>query len=364
MNANSQHILLIEDNEDHRILIERHLQHAKEEFVITHVGSLEEARDVLSKEAFLAILLDLNLPDARGLEGLMAIFDLNVTLPIVVLTSLNDEATALDALHHGAQDYIRKDEMSPQLLSRSIRYSIERRRTEDALYESNDKLRRSNEALEQFAYVVSHDLKAPLRGIKQLAIWIEEDAGDVLSGNVKSYLNKMQGRVSRMETMISDILTYSRIGQENMEAEVVNPETLIQDILALLSIPEYIAIHVEGDVSEMKLAKTPFKLVVRNLIDNAIKHHDKENGTIWITLTMKGAAIEIEVKDDGPGIDPEHHERIFKMFTMLKPKDVVEGSGMGLAMVKKTLDHYKGTIHLDSEEGKGTSFRVTWPAAK
>lgn len=233
---------------------------------------------------------------------------------------------------------------------------------EQRVTERTAELERSNRELDQFAYVASHDLKTPLRGIHNLATWIAEDAGAVLPEPSIEHLVKLRGRVQRMERLLDDLLAYSRVGRREGKAETVQVKALLEEVIYLLAPPDGFTIHLPSDLPTIVTPHTPLELVFRNLIGNAIKHHQQPaQGRIDIGAQDVGNYIEFCVRDNGPGIDPQHHERIFGMFQVLRPRDEIEGSGMGLAIVKKAVEHRKGTIRLQSALGRGTTVYFTWP---
>jgi PAS domain S-box-containing protein len=236
-----------------------------------------------------------------------------------------------------------------------------RKYAEAALAHQAQELARSNAELEQFAYVASHDLKAPLRAIDHLAQWIAEDVQEALPDASRKDLALLRQRVDRMGELLDSLLAYSRIGRDQNETEVIDMRCLIQSILSLLEIPETFTISVASDLPVLPVPKAPVELVLRNLIGNALKHHDRADGRLEISWRDLGDAVEVIVADDGPGISPAYHTQIFQMFQTLKPRDQVEGSGMGLALVKKTVEHHGGTIRVESEEREGARFCLTWP---
>jgi signal transduction histidine kinase len=222
-------------------------------------------------------------------------------------------------------------------------------------------LERRNQELDQFAYVASHDLKAPLRGIDHLASWIIEDAGEELSEPSKRHLATLRSRVKRMDSLLNDLLIYSRA--DRLDSRVVSVDTgaLINDVIELLAPPENVTIVVQKDMPAIMTSRAPLELVFRNLIDNAIKHHHRPEGWIWISAREIDGYIEFSVADDGPGIAEKFHDRIFQMFQTLQPRDRVEGSGMGLAVVKKVVEGQGCKVWVDSIEGSSSTFRFTWP---
>lgn len=225
------------------------------------------------------------------------------------------------------------------------------------------KLKESNEELERFAYIASHDLKAPLRAIDNLSKWIEEDLGEAIEGESREYMDLLHLRVHRMEKLLDDLLQYSRIGHkmDKTYEELIGGDELMADILSLVNAPKSFEINFSQAFSTIKVYRMPLQQILYNLISNAIKHHDKEKGHVKVDVKEKGNFYEFCVEDDGPGIPKAYHEKIFEMFQTLKPRDEVEGSGIGLAIVKKTIKLQGGELFLESEEGKGSHFRFTWP---
>lgn len=222
-------------------------------------------------------------------------------------------------------------------------------------------LERSNEELDQFAYVASHDLKAPLRHIDQLATWIVEDAGLVLPAVSQKHLSQLRQRVKRMERLLDDLLTYARIGRTDGEAEEVAVSALLDDIIYLLAPPTGLVIE-KGEMPTLHTVRTPLALVFRNLLGNAIKHHHQPTqGLIRILGKAQGDFVKFYIQDNGPGIEPQYHERIFGMFQTLQSRNQNEGSGMGLAIVKKAVEQQGGTIAIESARDQGTTFSFTWP---
>lgn len=229
--------------------------------------------------------------------------------------------------------------------------------------ERTAELERSNRELDQFAYVASHDLKAPLRAIVNLANWITEDAGALLPPPSQEHLNKLGGRALRMERLLDDLLEYSRIGRRDGAVERVEVAGLLQDTVDLLAPPPGFKLILGSELPTLYTLRTPLALVFRNLIGNAIKHHHQPaKGTVSISAKSEAdSLITFCVSDNGPGIEPQYHERIFGLFQTLHPRDEVEGSGIGLAIVKKAVEARGGTIQVKSTLGNGTTFYFTWP---
>lgn len=214
--------------------------------------------------------------------------------------------------------------------------------------------------LDHFVYVASHDFKAPLRGIDNLAVWVEEDAGDVLNDEAKGHLQMLRKRVKRLETLLEDLLAYSRAGRQNVAIETVDVSEMIQTVVDDLNLGASITVNFVGDSPVIPSPKAPLEHVFTNLIANAAKHHDRDQGRIEVSGEINGSGYRFRVCDDGPGIPERFREKIFEMFQTLKPRDVVEGSGMGLAIAKRLVQSYNGAITVVGNEGRGTCFEFTW----
>ena len=227
------------------------------------------------------------------------------------------------------------------------------------LEKSNSDLEKSNNDLEQFSYVASHDLKSPLNAIGQLASWIEEDCDDILPDDSKKHLELLRQRSKRMIKLLDDLLEYSRLNLTTEPNDSVNLHDKTQDILTLLGTNNHFKCSAPNIDISIPLA--PFEIVLRNLIANSIKHHDQTSGEISIDYTSKNNFHEISVADDGPGIPEAFHVKAMEMFQTLQPRDKVEGSGMGLAMIKRIVEHYQGSVNIISDGTHGTKIKILWP---
>jgi signal transduction histidine kinase len=175
----------------------------------------------------------------------------------------------------------------------------------------------------------------------------------------------MRNRINRMEKLLDDLLTYSRAGRTDTAISETNVADIFDSIIEILSPPAHIKVRVEGVLPVIVTASAQLEQVLRNLINNAIKHHDKQSGEVVLSGKQVGRFVEFLVRDDGPGILPQFHKKIFQLFQTLKRRDEVEGSGMGLAIVKKLVEQQNSCITVHSHgNGTGTEFRFQWPTLK
>jgi PAS domain S-box-containing protein len=222
-------------------------------------------------------------------------------------------------------------------------------------------LARSNQELDQFAYVASHDLKAPLRGIANLSQWIEEDLGENVPPDVLEKMALVRGRVQRLEALIDGILQYSRAGRVRSAIEQVDVDLLVKDVVELLAPPPEVAVTIEPGMPTIRTERTPLQQVFMNLISNAIKYNRRPGARITISSRDAGNMYAFSVTDNGPGIEPEYHDRIFGIFQTLESRDRVEGTGIGLSVVKKIVELNGGSITVRSALGEGATFMFEWP---
>jgi PAS domain S-box-containing protein len=234
---------------------------------------------------------------------------------------------------------------------------------EQRVHERTTELEAANRELKDFAYVVSHDLKSPLRAISRLVQWIVEDYAGAFDAKGHEMAELLIGRVKRMDNLIDGVLEYSRIGRVIGSAEPIDVNMLLRDVLDTLAPPPAIRITISPELPVMIGDKIRITQVFQNLIGNAIKFIDKPQGEITIVCADAGEFWTFSVADNGPGIDPKHHEKIFQIFQTLHPRDEQESTGIGLTIVKKIVELYGGKIWVESTVGQGSTFCFTWKKA-
>ena len=243
-----------------------------------------------------------------------------------------------------------------ELQIRQLNEDLERR-----VIERTVQLESANAELQSFAYVVSHDLKAPLRGIRQLTDWLSSDYADKLDDEGREMLHLVTTRAERLQQLIDGILDYSRIGRDSRAEEWVELDSLVRDTIELLSPPEHIQVTVDTELPVVMGDPVHLQRVFQNLIGNAIKFVDKPQGIIHVGCTGTASQWQFSVTDNGPGIAAEHCERVFQMFQTVSPRGCNEGSGIGLAVVKKIVESWGGTVWVESQRGEGSTFYFTRP---
>lgn len=236
--------------------------------------------------------------------------------------------------------------------------------THQAQEELVQELERVNQELKNFAYVVSHDLKAPLRGIKSLADWLTEDYADKLDDQGREQFALLLNRVDRMHDLIEGILEYSRIGRVIEKREWVDLNELVPIVADMVTVPGHIGLVIDDELPVIQAERTRIIQVFQNLLSNAIKYMDKDQGRIQVGCTDQGAFWQFSVADNGPGIAEKYQDRIFELFQTLAPRDQVESTGVGLTIVKRIVEFYGGQIGVDSEPGQGCRFYFTLAKSK
>jgi signal transduction histidine kinase/DNA-binding response OmpR family regulator len=221
-------------------------------------------------------------------------------------------------------------------------------------------LKKRNQELDRFAYITSHDLKAPLRAIANLATWLNEDLSGQIPSENQQQLELMQSRVRRMDRLIQGLLEYSRVGRKKTPLQTTNIKDVINDAIDSLAPPPEFEIAIALNMPIFLTEALLLQQVFTNLIDNAVKHHPKCLGKINIAVEDQAKFYQFGVSDDGLGIDPQYHERIFTIFQTLQARDTFDSTGIGLSIVKKIVEDQGGQVWVESQLGTGSTFYFTW----
>ncbi|MEM9265524.1 MAG: ATP-binding protein [Cyanobacteria bacterium P01_F01_bin.13] len=356
-------VLLVEDNPADAYLLRNFLS-TVEYIELTQAEQLKDAIHYLRGTNFDAVLLDLSLPDSRGIETVKKIHTSNPRTPIVVLTGLDDEDVAISALREGAQDYLIKGEIQRTWLVRAINYAIERQLNLDKLQHLNAELTRSNQELEQFAYVVSHDLQQPLQSIFGFAKLLAYTYRDQLDAPVNQYIHQIINASQHMAQLIQDLLTYATVGQSEQLCDPIDCNQVMEKVLAELqqSIHESHADIIIDGLPIICANETQLSQLFQNLLSNALKYQSAEQPPqVQVSAEHQKNEWLFKVHDNGIGIQPEYFDQIFQIFRRLHTKDEYPGTGIGLATCKKIVESHGGRIWVDSKPTLGTTFFFTLP---
>jgi signal transduction histidine kinase len=382
-------ILLIDDKPENLLALEAILQDL--EVTIFKATSGNKGLALLLENEFALVLMDVQMPGMDGFETARLMRGLEKTrhIPIIFITAINkDEKYIFKGYETGAVDYLFKP-VEGEILTSKVKvflnlhhqqkllerqaHELELKMTElntvllqlqgkeKLLKKQAIELKNVNQELQDFAYIVSHDLKAPLRAIGSLANWISTDYADKFDEDGIKQMNLLIARVKRMHDLINGVLQYSRLGRCKEAVTLADLNVVVREVLDLIAPQDNFDIQVETNLPQIWCEKTRISQVFQNLISNAIKYIDKPVGRIRIGALEQDAIWEFYVKDNGPGIDKKHFQKIFQIFQTLNPRDEIESTGVGLTSVKKIVEMYQGKVWLDSEMGVGSTFYFTLP---
>jgi signal transduction histidine kinase len=331
-------------------------------FTVEHQPQLSSGLERLTAGGIYVVLLDILLPDSDVDSTISRIVAEAPHVPVVVLTALDDLELGTRAVQQGAQDYLVKTEMSGELLTRSIRYAIERKRSRRELEHYTEELERSNREFEEFARVVSHDLKSPLSVVSfscalLRSLWeakLDKDSGGAL--------NHIDNAVRLMSQLIDDLLDYARVGSGEWKIEPVECESILQRAVDALapSVQQTDARVTHDPLPQVTAEPTQLFRLFLNLLDNAIKYRGEAPPRIHLSAENRRGEWLFRLRDNGIGIRPEDAQRVFTVFERVN-NDESSGTGIGLAICKRIVELHGGTIWVESEMGKGCTFYFTLP---
>jgi signal transduction histidine kinase len=363
-------VLLVEDSENDAALIVHHLDAAGYDVGWERVETAGQMRAALGQPDWDIVIADYKLPGFDAPAALAILQQTGLDLPFTVVSGHIGEETAVALMRAGAHDYIMKDHLArlAPVVEREIgeaRMRRERRRGEEKLRLSLEELARSNAELEQFAYVVSHDLQEPLRMVASYVQLIEERYKDQLDGNGREFIAYAVDGATRMKRMITDLLTYSRAGKNGKEIVAMPCEAALGQACADLraSITESAAEISHGPLPTVLGDAAQFAHLFQNLIGNAIKFRNQAPPRVHVSAQLNGQEWVFSVRDNGIGLDPQFADRIFMVFQRLHAREDYPGTGIGLAIARKIVEQRGGRIWVESEPGKGATFNFTVPVS-
>lgn len=365
-------ILMLEDLQDDVGLIERTLNKQGLSFVSKRVDTKEEFTEALKNFGPDVILSDHALPQFNSLEALSICQTEGLNVPFILVTGTVSEEFAVSCLKQGADDYVLKSNMVrlPSAIQNALRQrhlDIKRKKAEKTLRKQNKQLVKINKELDSFVYSVSHNLRAPLMSVLGLInlVQIENKKSDQ---GLEDYFHMMQTSIYKLDETLKEILDYSRNARSELNIEYIDLEKLLEESFERLMYLEgssYInkTVLIQGS-SKVYSDAYRLSVIINNLVSNAIKYRDstKNHSIIDIRAIVTETELQITFRDNGIGIKPEFLPKIFDMFYRATERS--EGAGLGLYIVKETVDKLRGSIRVESEVGEGTDFYINIPNAK
>ena len=358
-------ILLCDDDLAFRKLTRTYLRAASaREILLEEAGRKEEIQAALDTGGFDLVLMDIQMPEKSGLDWLEEIVKKN-TAPVVMLTGFGSEEIAVRALHKGAIDYIPKDSFSKDRLWGTVKAALEtwkRKRAEEGLKHKNIELRRLNRDLNEYVHFVSHDLRAPLRHIKALSIFIKEDYGAKLDERGREFVSNIAATCDDAEAMINELLKLAKIRDSDVVLELVDLNEIIRAVeteLEFFLVEHNGRLEVMDDLPIISAHRSWLKDLFVNLVTNGIKYNDNVEKVVRIGFEDRERGRVFFVADNGLGIEDDYKNEIFKPFKRLHAGK--EGTGLGLTICRKVVEAQGGKIWVESEQGKGSTFFFSIP---
>lgn len=364
-NKNMPRILVVDDRQENLVATRRILKKLDVEIVLADSGN--KALSLLLEDNFALVLLDVQMPEMDGFEvaRIMKEEDTTRDIPIIFITAINKHDSLVDnAAEIGAADYIFKP-VNPNILRSKVKVYVDLYNHKNQLIEMNKELQKTNEELERFAYICSHDLQEPARMMGYFSEMLNRKYRDRLDEKGNDYLNFIHTNAQAMQKMINDILVFSRIGYDSIEFEEVDTDGILDNILHEMShdIKEAGAdIRIISPLPVLNSNATLLNLLFKNLIGNSIKFH-RTDTPIEISINAEETEDHwlFSVTDNGIGIDPKFEYKIFEVFQRIHSRHEFPGTGIGLCTCKKFIELYDGKIWFESSYGSGTTFYFTIP---
>jgi signal transduction histidine kinase len=357
-------ILIVDDRKENLLATEKVLKNLDAEIFKANSGN--EALSLMLRHKFAVMLLDVQMPEMDGFEVamLMQEHESMRCIPIIFVTAISkEEKYASQAAEIGAVDYIFKP-INPDILRSKVKVYLDIYVQREHILKLNAVLRQSNEELERFAYICSHDMQEPVRMVNSYGGLLEKNAAGLLDDKGKEYLGLITGNAQRMRKMIQDILAFSRIGREEVKIEKVDCNAVMREVLAEFetAIEEKHARLFCDNLPTLETSSTLMRMVLQNLLGNALKFQDGgKPPEVTIKAEREQTFWRFVVSDNGIGIDPAFHHKIFVIFQRLHRKEDYPGTGIGLSTCKKIIELCGGTIGFESTPGQGTTFFFTLP---
>jgi signal transduction histidine kinase len=372
-------VLLVEDSPtDAKLLKQLFLAVDQQEWQITHVERLYAAIDISQKnpQRFDVVLLDLQLPDSNGLNTLKEYQQAIPEIPVVILTQLDEEDLALNAIAAGAQDYLVKDQVTIQRLLRAVRYAIKRGEILKKFQENAERFRLAlakeqeiNELKSNFVAMVSHEFRKPMTLIRTAVEFIEYDNNKLTDERKTKYFDQIQNAINQMLQFLDEILFLSRTEAIKLEFNPVpiNLQTFCHQVVEMAQMStdnqQQIILTTQGESTQVKMDENLLNCIFTNLLSNAIKYSNPQSN-IWFSLNCNDHTATFQVQDQGRGIPLKDQPRLFETFYRASNVGKIQGTGLGLAIVKKCVEAHGGEISLESQQDVGTTVTVILPLSQ
>ncbi|MEO5572535.1 MAG: response regulator [Bacteroidia bacterium] len=356
---NNYTILLVDDRMENLLTLENIIE--TEGRNIIKAASGNEALKIVLSEKIDLVLLDVQMPGMDGYEvaELLRMNPKTKNIPIVFVSAVSrNEKGPVEKFEYGTIDFlfkpldIHETKSKVALFEKIFLYSTEKKKI-------SDRLEALSKEMDHFVYVVSHDVKAPLRAISNLATWIEDDLVITANQSVLENISLLKSRINRTQNLLDGITEFSRVGRINESKEQVNTNKLIQYVIETLTPPPGFKFEVQPALPSLFVEKTKLLKVFTHLINNSIVHNDKKEGIVSISAVEENNMVQFTIKDDGPGIKPQYFEKVFEIFHTLKSKDKLETCGIGLSIVKKIVESLGGKVWFEMVV-TGTIVHFTW----
>ncbi|HKW17088.1 MAG TPA: ATP-binding protein [Terriglobales bacterium] len=372
-NEDSRHklrVLVVEDSPSDAEIEIAELRHNNFDVSADVADNRERVRELLATTSYNLILADYSMPNFSGMDTLSMLRERNLSIPVILVTGALSSETAVECVKQGVTDYVLKDHLAR--LATAVRRALEetrlreeRARAQRQLADKVEELARSNCDLEQFAYVASHDLQEPLRMVAAYTQLLAERYRGKLDDAAERYIGYAVEGATRMQALLEDLLAFSRVGRDGLVRKPIDVNVAVDEALKNLTIAvkEYGVTVTRTALPTVVADRIHLVQLFQNLIGNAIKFRGKEAPRIVISAEKQGEEWALSVSDNGIGIAPEHKDFIFRMFQRLHTRAEYPGNGVGLAICKKIVEQHGGRIWVDSELGRGSNFRFTFPVA-
>ena len=354
-------VLVVDDNAFDSELMLHALKQGSFDTESDLVQTADEFVDKIRKNKYEIVLADYSLPEWNGMETVKLLRREGLDVPVVLVSGALGELKAVECIKQGAADYVLKDHLAR--LPQSVRRAIEEKDLREENRRTQEELARSNRDLEQFAYVASHDLQEPLRMVATYTQLLAERYEGKLDESADKYIHYAVDGALRMQTLVQDLLAFSRVGRKQEAPQETDCNLVVQSVMAnLQSIIQETGARINYHALPVLVAaRSELVQLFQNLIGNAIKFRRAEAPEVRISARKTKKEWLFSVEDNGIGIAPQNVEDVFVIFKRLHTREEYAGSGIGLAICKKIVEHNQGRIWVESQPGQGSIFRFTWP---